>query len=72
MVTNSVLEDIIVSTERRIWFLYEYLKDTNDPGDTLVLVDELCKKPYQNGHLPSTANWPWEFVDEVEWLLPEK
>jgi starvation-inducible DNA-binding protein len=27
--TTSVLEDIIDSTERRTWFLYEYLKDTD-------------------------------------------
>ena len=27
--TASLLEDIIDQTERRTWFLYEYLKDTD-------------------------------------------
>jgi hypothetical protein len=40
-------------------------KPTN-PGDALVLVDDLCKKHYESNHLPSAANGPCEFVDEVE------
>jgi hypothetical protein len=72
VVTTSVLEDIMVSTERRTWFLYEYLKETDESWRRLVLVDELCKKQYENSHLPSATNWPCEFVYEMQWVLPAK
>jgi hypothetical protein len=47
-------------------------KTPTNPGNALVLIDELCKKHYESGHLLSIANWPCEVVDEVEWVLSEK
>ena len=50
----------------------EQLKEKMDRGDDFVLVEALSPKHYQSSHLPGAINLPYEFVDEVEKLLPDK
>ncbi|CAN5681621.1 rhodanese-like domain-containing protein [soil metagenome] len=48
------------------------LKTRMDDGEELMLVDALSPAHYENSHLPGAVNLPYEFVDEVEKVLPDK
>lgn len=48
------------------------LKAKMDRGDDFVLVEALSHAHYASSHLPGAINFPYEFVDEAEKVLPDK
>jgi rhodanese-related sulfurtransferase len=51
---------------------WEELKARMDRGDDFVLVEALSRRHYDSSHLPGAINFPYEFVDDAERVLPDK
>ena len=50
----------------------EELKAKMDRGDDFYLVEARERLHYEMSHLPGAINFPYEFVDEAEKVLPDK